>query len=189
MPTLYTKINYRIFPFHCPSKIRRSQDTGSFIVSHAFLRWLNKATDIPIEGRNDWRSVTHQALVYSQTILCIAVDSSPSVPTNTVDLLTNQFLFTRPLVFRPISRLWQPRVILFVSMESSSIPGKRNRKFDTELSTTSLNDWTMLNENLKIGWNQKQLWLQLFEESACLFWAISVYRIRRCSWSCLVLFV
>ena len=97
MPTPYTKINYRIFPVHCPSKIRRSQDIGSFIVSHAFLRWLNKATDIPIEGRNDRRSATHQALVCSQTILYIAVDSSSSVAKNTVDLLTNLFLFTRPV--------------------------------------------------------------------------------------------
>ena len=38
--------------------------------------------------------------VYGQTMFCITVDSSSSIPTNTIDFLTSHFLFTRPLVFQ-----------------------------------------------------------------------------------------
>ncbi|UJR23925.1 hypothetical protein I4U23_026897 [Adineta vaga] len=38
--------------------------------------------------------------VYGQTMLCITLNSSSSVSTNSIDLLSNHFLYTRPLVFQ-----------------------------------------------------------------------------------------
>ncbi len=65
---------------------------------------------------------SHSGRIYGQTMLCITLNTSTSLPVNSIDLLSTHFLFTRPLVFD--SSLTSSATVRYPILSNSIITNK-----------------------------------------------------------------